>query len=252
MQVTRKTVLVTGASRGIGAAIAHGMAKQGFRVAIHYNASQAAAQRVYQALEGNGHILVQGDLAEEQSRSDMFEQTIREFGRLDVLVNNAGVFEENGLLDLSREAWRKKWRRTLAVNLDAAADLTFFAAQDMAKNGQGRIINITSRGAFRGEPRAPEYGAAKAGLNSLSQSFAQAFAPHGVLVFALAPGFVETEMAKPLLDGPFGDAIRAQSPLNRAASVSEMAEIVTYLATQAPAYMTGAIIDANGASYLRN
>ena len=121
----------------------------------------------------------------------------------------------------------------------------------MMKSGSGKIINITSRGAFRGEPNAPAYGASKAGLNAFSQSMAQALAPHNIFVYAVAPGFVETDMSASLLCGPKGDAIRAQSPLNRVARSEEVARVVLFLATEGTDYLTGCIIDVNGASYLR-
>ena len=121
----------------------------------------------------------------------------------------------------------------------------------MTAQGGGKIINISSRGAFRGEPQAPAYGAAKAGLNAMSQSLAQALAPHNIMVYAIAPGFVETDMAAIVLDGPEGPAIRAQSPLNRVGRPEEIAGIAVFLAGPGTDYLTGCIIDANGASYLR-
>jgi 3-oxoacyl-[acyl-carrier protein] reductase len=121
----------------------------------------------------------------------------------------------------------------------------------MVAAGRGRIVNISSRGAFRGEPDHPAYGASKAGLNSLGQSMAQALGPHGIYVTTVAPGFVETEMAAPFLDSAAGDAIRAQSPLNRAATPQEIARVVVFLATPGAESTTGAIVDVNGASYLR-
>jgi len=120
------------------------------------------------------------------------------------------------------------------------------------KSGGGKIINITSRGAFRGEPDAPAYGASKAGLNAFSESMAQALAPHNIFMYAVAPGFVETDMAASVLSGPGGDAIRAQSPLNRVARPEEVAGVVLFLAAEGTDYLTGSIIDVNGASYLRS
>jgi NAD(P)-dependent dehydrogenase (short-subunit alcohol dehydrogenase family) len=121
----------------------------------------------------------------------------------------------------------------------------------MVAAGGGRIVNVSSRGAFRGEPDHPAYGASKAGLNSLGQSMARALGPHGIYVTTVAPGFVETDMAAPFLEGAGGDAIRAQSPLNRAATPEEVARVVVFLATPGAEYLTGAVVDVNGASYLR-
>jgi NAD(P)-dependent dehydrogenase (short-subunit alcohol dehydrogenase family) len=114
------------------------------------------------------------------------------------------------------------------------------------------VVNVSSRGAFRGEPETPAYGASKAGLNAMSQSMAQALAPHGVFFYVVAPGFVETDMADALLRGPEGDGIRSQSPLGRVATPEEVAKTVVFLASEAPDFMTGAIVDVNGASYLRS
>ncbi|MGH8371233.1 MAG: SDR family NAD(P)-dependent oxidoreductase [Gammaproteobacteria bacterium] len=140
---------------------------------------------------------------------------------------------------------------TIGTNLIAPANLCFRAAQVMMKQRRGHIINISSRGAFRGEPDAPAYGAAKAGLNQLSQSLAWALAPCNIFVGVVAPGFVRTDMTTTLLDGPGGDAIRKQSPLNRVATAEEIAEAVVRLAADGMLSATGCILDVNGASYLR-
>ena len=174
-----------------------------------------------------------------------------ELGRVDVLVNNAGIYEEHPVLETGYEDWRRIWRRTLETNLLGPANLIHAVAPHMVAAGGGRIVNVSSRGAFRGEPDHPAYGASKAGLNSLGQSMAKALGPHGIYVTTVAPGFVDTDMAAPFLDGPGGDAIRAQSPLNRAATPQEVAKVVVFLATPGAESTTGAVVDVNGASYLR-
>ena len=121
----------------------------------------------------------------------------------------------------------------------------------MMQRNRGKIVNISSRGAFRGEPEAPAYGASKAGLNSFSQSMAQSLAPHNIFVYVVAPGFVQTEMVAELLSGPDGEAIRKQSPLGRVANTDEVANTVLFLASEGTDYLTGCIVDVNGASYLR-
>ena len=141
--------------------------------------------------------------------------------------------------------------RTIDTNLLGPANLIHAVVPHMIRAGGGRIVNVSSRGAFRGEPDHAAYGASKAGLNSLSQSMAQALAPHGIYVTAVAPGFVDTDMAAPYLGGPGGDAIRAQSPLGRAADPDEIARVVVFLATPGTESATGSIVDVNGASYLR-
>jgi NAD(P)-dependent dehydrogenase (short-subunit alcohol dehydrogenase family) len=247
-----KVVLVTGASRGIGKAVAEQFAGAGARVAVHYNSNRAPAERVKASLPGGPHLLIQADMENPDNARGLVETVVQEMGRLDVLVNNAGIFDLHPPHQAEYEQWKSAWDRTIAVNLTSPAHLSFFAARQMMKQGGGSIVNISSRGAFRGEPEAPAYGASKAGLNALGQSMARALAPYNIAIHSLAPGWVETDMAAPLLAGPEGPAILAQSPLNRVGRPEEMARIVLFLASERSQYMTGCIIDANGASYLRS
>lgn len=179
------------------------------------------------------------------------EEVIAAMGRIDVLVNNAAIYEDHPLAEVSYEEWQASWRATLETNLLAAANLCYCAAQHMIAQGGGRIVNVSSRGAFRGEPTGPAYGASKAALNSMSQSLAKYLAPYGISVGVVAPGFVQTDMAREALTGQSGVEIRAQSPFNRVARPEEVAYAVLFLASQGAEFMTGAIIDVNGASYLR-
>lgn len=245
-----KVCLVTGASRGIGRAISIALANLGASVIVHYQNSREAAEALIKQLPGTGHRLIQSDIGDIHSVQNLFNGLIAE--QLDVLVNNAGVYIEKPVLDMDFEEWQSVWDQTIGLNLTGPAHLSYFVSRKMVEQGGGRIINITSRGAFRGEPDALAYGASKAGLNSFGQSLAKALAPKNVLVFTVAPGFVETDMAREALEGPRGEEIKAQSPLNRAAQPEEIASLVAYLASEAPAYMTGSIVDVNGASYLRN
>ena len=251
MEFTDKRVLVTGASRGIGRAIALGFASAGARVAVHYRGNRQAAEQTLATLQGTGHELVQADVGDPSQCADLVAGVIERLGGLDVLVNNAGIFEEHRILDVDFDSWRRAWSATLATNLVGPANLMYFAGRHMAAHGGGRIVNISSRGAFRGEPDAPAYGASKAGLNALSQSLAQALAPHGVFVGVVAPGWVQTDMAAAHLEGESGAEVRAQSPLNRVAEPEEIARAVLFLASEGIGFLTGCIIDANGASYLR-
>jgi len=244
-------ILVTGASRGIGRAIAEALAARGARLALHYQKNRAAAEAALAALPGSGHALFAADMGSAAAVDGLWREVTAQFGAIDVLVNNAAVYDYHPPLESSPAAWRRAWENTLAINLLGPASLSLCAAQAMAAAGRGRIVNISSRGAFRGEPRAPAYGASKAGLNSLSQSLAQALAPSGVYVYCLAPGWVETEMAAPHLTGPRGAEILAQHPLGRVAQPEEIAQAAVFCALDAPAAMTGCIIDVNGASYLR-
>ncbi len=247
-----KVCLVTGASRGIGAAIAVRLAENGARVVLHYGHNRDLADQVAQNLPGEGHFVLGADLSKTGLASRLVTQATAQAGRLDVLVNNAGIFKPHPPLEVDAEAWLDNWQETLSINLLSPAALCHAAAHVMAEQGGGRIINIGSRGAFRGEPDCPAYGASKAGLHQLSQSLAVALAPTGILVYAVAPGFVATDMAEELLDSEEGDAIRAQSPLGRVARPEEVAEIVSFLASSEGAFLTGSIIDVNGASYLRH
>ena len=247
-----RVVMVTGASRGIGREIARRFADSGARVVVHFHKNSQAAEQTLADLAGNSHLMVSADLADAAAVGSMAETTLKETGKIDVLVNNAGVYEFHPVATTSFEEWQRSWEKTLFTNLLGPAHLSFHVVRHMLKRGGGKIINITSRGAFRGEPDAPAYGASKAGLNAFSQSMAQALAPHNIFVYAVAPGFVETDMAASVLSGPQGDAIRAQSPLNRVARPAEVAGVVLFLAADGTDYLTGSIIDVNGASYLRS
>jgi 3-oxoacyl-[acyl-carrier protein] reductase len=245
-----RAVLVTGASRGIGRAIAMAFAGLGDRVAVHHRGSPELADQVLAGLPGGGHAVVQADLADADAVRRMTGEAHAALGGLDVLVNNAGVYTPHPVTEVSYQQWQDAWRETLAVNLTGAANLTWCAVQYMKATG-GRIINVTSRGAYRGEPRHPAYGASKAGLNSFGQSMARALAPLGIAVATVAPGYVETDMALPDLDSPRGAELRAQSPFNRVARPEEIAAAVVYLASPDAEWASGAVLDLNGASYLR-
>ncbi len=247
-----KVCLVTGSSRGIGAAIALGLAAQGATVALHYNSRKDDAMAVAASLPGGSHQIFQADLSRPDCAAALVDAVMETFGKLDVLVNNAGIFHAHPPLTTSREDWLDRWQQIVAVNLVAPAVLSHAAANVMAAAGGGRIINIGSRGAFRGEPDGPGYGASKAGLHAMSQSLAVALAAQNIQVFAIAPGFVSTDMARELLDSDKGDAIRAQSPANRVARPDEVADAVVFFASTQAEFLTGSILDLNGASYLRS
>lgn len=245
--MTRRA-LVTGASRGIGAAIAHALAADGHQVAVHYRSDPAKAQEVAGSLPGGGHVTVQGDLGADQA-GQIVGETVEKLGGLDVLVNNAGIYFHHPIATTGFDEWQQAWRRTIELNLYGPADLAWHAVRHMTAGG--RIVNIGSRGAYRGEPDAPAYGAAKAGLHAMTQSLAQSLAPQGIAVAGVAPGFVRTGMVTGFLDSPDGDAIRAQSPFDRVAEPDEVASAVAWLASANATWASGTIIDVNGASYLR-
>jgi NAD(P)-dependent dehydrogenase (short-subunit alcohol dehydrogenase family) len=251
MAASGRAVLVTGASRGIGAAVARGFAAAGDRVAVHYGASRDAAQDVLASLGGAGHLLVGADLGDPEAVRAMVAEAAGGLGGLDVLVNNAGVFKTHPITETTYEEWQRAWQDTLAVNLLGAANAAWCAVPHMIEAGGGRIVNVSSRGAFRGEPRSPAYGASKAALIAFGQSLARALGAHRIAVTTVAPGWTDTDMAADTLAGPRGDAIRAESPLGRVAEPADVARAVLYLASPGAEMASGTVIDVNGASFLR-
>ena len=251
LDFTDKVVLVTGSSRGIGRAIARLFAERGARVAVHYHRDRAAAEATLADLPGGPHLLVAGDLADAVAVEAFVAEVVGQAGRIDVLVNNAAIYEDHPLAEVDYATWQASWRRVFDTNVMGAANASYCAARAMIAQGGGRIVNVSSRGAFRGEPTGPAYGASKAALNAMSQSLAKYLAPYGITVSVVAPGFVQTDMAREALSGQSGVEIRAQSPFNRVAQPEEVAYAVLFLASDGAEFMTGAIIDVNGASYLR-
>jgi 3-oxoacyl-[acyl-carrier protein] reductase len=246
-----RAVLVTGGSRGIGAAVGRAFAEAGDRVAVHYGASRAAAEEVAASLAGDGHVVVGADLADPEAVRAMVEAAAEGLGGLEVLVNNAGVFTPHPITETTYEEWQRAWHDTLAVNLLGAANAAWCAVPHMIEAGGGRIVNVSSRGAFRGEPRSPAYGASKAALVAFGQSLARALGPHRIAVTTVAPGWTETDMAADTLSGPRGEEIRAESPLGRVATPEDVARAVLYLASPEAEMASGTVIDVNGASFLR-
>ncbi len=248
MNFDRRVVLVTGAARGIGRAIAQQFAQHGATVALHYHSQQVEAERTLATLPGAGHALFQADICHPEATQNLVQAVVTQCGRLDILVNNTGIYQDHPIADSTFAEWQAAWRATIDTNLIGTANVTYWAAQQMIEQGGGRIVNISSRGAFRGEPTAPAYGASKAAMNAMSQSLAQALAPHNIFVYAVAPGFVETERVAYKLS----DEIRNQSPLQRVAHPEEVARTVLFLASEGTDFLTGCIVDVNGASYLRS
>lgn len=251
MRFTDKVVLVTGASRGIGREVARQFAARGATVAVHYKQNREAARRTLKALSGGERNIFQADLADPRAAQSLVDSVVTQMGGIDILVNNAGVYEERPLTAVGYQEWQAHFQRVIAINLLAPANLIYCVAQNMIGRGGGRIVNISSRGAFRGEPTAVAYGASKAGLNSMGQSLAQLLAPHNIFIGTVAPGFVETDMARERLAQPDGDEIRNQSPLGRVAKPQEVAYVALFLASEGAEFSTGCIVDVNGASYLR-
>ncbi|MFI8516304.1 SDR family NAD(P)-dependent oxidoreductase [Streptomyces sp. NPDC085481] len=260
-----RSVLVSGASRGLGRAVARTFAAHGDRVAVHYGSRAEEARETLGSLEGTGHALVCGDLSDPAGAARVADAAAEALGGIDVLVNNAAVNLPHPPATTPYEEWAELWQRHVSVNLLGTAYLSHLAARRMidAGNGErgetgvrpaggrGRIINIGSRGAFRGEPDHPAYGATKAAVHALGQSLAVALAPHGIGVASVAPGFFATERVAPRLEGPEGEAIRSQSPFGRVATPEEIAAAVLWLASPEAEWASGTVLDLNGASYLR-
>lgn len=251
-----RCALVTGASRGIGQATAIALSARGDRVAVHYGADAAAAEETLSLLRGEGHVLVGGDLSDPGTARRVVEEAERGLGQIDVLVNNAGIAPgaatEHRVDESDYETWQQRWTRMIDVDLTAPANLTYLVARSLiARHAPGVIVNVGSRGAFRGEPDAPAYGAAKAGLHAFGQSMALALAPHGIAVASVAPGFVDTQRQQEKLAGAGGDDLRAQSPFGRVGTAAEVAAAIVYLSSPEAQWASGAILDLNGASHLR-
>lgn len=230
-------ILLTGASRGIGAATYDLLRSRGHQVAGHSTRG--------------GNDLIAGDLADPEAPRRIWEEAVARLGRIDALVNNAGIYE--GVAEDAADGdWQAAWSRTLTVNLTSAADLCRLAVEHFKANGGGRIVNVASRAAFRGDsPQHWHYAASKAGMIGMTKSIARGYAAHGILAFAVAPGFTVSEMTEEYLTGRGGAAILADIPLGRVTTTDEVAEAIRWLAVDAPAASTGSVIDLNGASYVR-
>jgi 3-oxoacyl-[acyl-carrier protein] reductase len=252
----RPVALITGASRGIGAGIALELASAGFNLALHYNSNEAALQDVTRHLaliEACQFSIHKAQLGSPSECETLIASVLKAWSRVDVLVNNAGVCITHDLRSSSLDfaSFQQAVQETIDVNFLGPANLSFLCTRAFeTQPGGGRIINITSRAAKRGELTAPAYAASKAALNAFGQSMAQHLASKKVLVFTVAPGWVETDMAREVLEGPNSAAILAQHPLGRVAQVQEVSKLVAWLATDAPVAMTASVIDINGASYL--
>lgn len=252
MEFKNKTVLVTGGSRGIGRAVAFAFANKGANVCIVYQKNEKAAREALDLLPSGNHRAFKADVQNPDAIRTLINKIVEGYKSLDIVVNNAGISIYHQVDKATYSEWQSAWKKTLDVNLIGPANISYCAAQYMLIQGSGRIINISSRGAFRGEPDMPAYGASKAGLNAMSQSLAKALAPHNIFVGIVAPGFVDTDKVKDLLNGEKGTAIKNQSPLGRVAKPEEVAKAVLFLAAEGTEFMTGTIIDVNGASYLRS
>lgn len=251
MRFEGKKVLITGASRGIGKATAIAFAGEGAIVGLNYISNDTAANDTISLLKNNGHKLFKQDIASPEGAKKLIDDFVNEYGKIDILINNAGIVRKHEIDKIDYEEWLNAWNSTISTNLFAAANLCFCASQVMIKQGGGRIINVSSRGAFRGEPDMPAYGASKAALNSLSQSLAKKLAEYKIFIAVVAPGFVETDMGLNNISETEKLNLINENPFRRMATPEEVAHSILFLASEGSEYNTGAILDINGASYLR-
>ncbi|MDQ6813047.1 MAG: SDR family oxidoreductase [Bacteroidota bacterium] len=250
---TNKNVLITGGSRGIGRACAALFSDLNANVIFTYKSNREEAEKTLKMLQpGRNNSMYQLDISKPENTERLFTTVVEKYERIDVLVNNAGIYIEHKIHEVSYQQWQHVWMETLTTNLIGVSNLCYLAGRHMSSRKSGKIVNVSSRGAFRGEPDHPAYAASKAGLNAMSQSLAVALGRYNVVVGVVAPGFVETDMAAPYLDSEAGNIVKKQSPLNRVATAEEVARLVAVFASDGLEFMTGGIVDLNGASYLRS
>lgn len=246
-----KVILVTGASRGIGAAIALTLSQLGASVILQYAQGKAETEAVASQIATDRHYLIQADLAVPQAAVTLWQEAIGWKGKIDVVVNNAATMPYISI-DADWTDWSAAWQSTLQVNLVAVADLCREAIRHFQSQQGGTIINIASRAAFRGDsPDFMHYAASKGGVVALTRSIARGFAKDGILAFAIAPGFVHTDRIAELMQERGAEYVTRDIPLGQPAPPQDIANVVAFLAAGLAPHMTGATIDINGASYVR-
>ena len=249
IDLSNTSVLVTGASRGIGAAVARAMGAAGARVAIHFRDQRQHAAALAEQIGASAEIF-QADLSRVEECTALWKAVIARFGRVNTLVNNAGIAIASPL-EGATEEWLEGWDSTMAVNLRAPAILSRLAIEHFQARGGGRIINISSRAAFRGDqPPYLAYAASKGGLVALTRSIARGFGKAGILAFNVAPGFTRTDMAKDFLDEYGEDYVAGDIALRRLTEPDDIAPFVVFLASGLADHSTGGTIDVNAGSYV--
>lgn len=242
-------VLLTGATGGIGEAILHRSAEAGATVAVHYNKGSEKARELADRA-GQGASSFQADLSDERETEELFGRVREHYGRVDVLINNAGVFIASGIDD--PENWSRDWHRTLAINLTAPGILCREALRHFEERGGGRIINIASRAAWRGDtPHHLDYASSKGGLIAMTKSIARGWGSAGVKAFSVAPGFVRTPMAEQVIQEKGEKPLLDELALEELTTPDDVAPTILYLASGTMDHATGSTIDINGGSYVR-
>jgi 3-oxoacyl-[acyl-carrier protein] reductase len=250
IDLTGKTILVTGASRGVGAATALTLSQAGANVILHYSQGKAEIETVAATIAGD-HTCIQADLSRPGAAIELWQTALSCKGSIDVLVNNAAVMPYAGIEE-DWETWSEVWQATLQVNLIAVADLCRAAIHHFKSRGGGAIVNIASRAAFRGDaPDFMHYAASKGGVVALTRSIARGFAQDRILAYTIAPGFVHTDRIAELMQEKGADYVTRDIPMGEPVPPQEVANIVSFLASGLATHLTGSTIDVNGASYVR-
>ena len=248
LDLTDRVALITGASRGIGAETALRFGLAGARVAVNYNSGRDEAEEVARMIGDGRAVAIGADIADPKSIETMIDAVVARWGRLDILVNNAAVYDRNEFERDDYEAWQRGWKRTFDVNVFGAANAVFLAMRVMRSQGGGKIINVASRAAFRGETEFADYGASKAALVNLTRSIARGCAKDNIVASCVAPGFILTEMARGELEKHYDDIVN-QIPLRRVGTVDDVAATILFLASPMANYLNGVTIDINGGSW---
>ena len=250
IDLTNQVIMVTGASRGIGRAISEALGEAGATVAVHYNKNKEAATELAETI-GNDSAIFGADLSDPQAAAALFAETVKRFDRVDCLVNNAGIAVYSPV-DCEPLEWIEDWRQTMRVNLEACALLSQMAINHFKGGGGGRIINIASRAAFRGDTiDYMAYAASKGGMVSLTRSIARGFGKQNIKAFVIAPGFVRTDMAQEFFDEYGEQPVLDQIALPELTEPRDVAPLVVFLASGLADHATGASFDINAGSYVR-
>jgi 3-oxoacyl-[acyl-carrier protein] reductase len=250
LDLSGKVALITGASRGIGAETALRFGLAGARVAVNYNRGRSEAEELALTIGAERGVAIGADMADPVAVSAMIDAVVARWGRLDILVNNAAVYELNEFERDDYDAWQHGWKRTFEVNVFGAANAAFLAMRIMRRQGGGKVINVASRAAFRGETEFADYGASKAALVNLTRSIARGCAKDNIVASCVAPGFILTEMAREQLEQHYDDIVN-QIPLRRVGTVDDVAAAILFLASPMAGYLNGVTIDINGGSWFQ-